>query len=372
MTGNRSKLMNFMEKFIGSVRFGNDHLGAIMGYGDYVMGDNVISRVLLSGGDFGTNSILCRGYFVVSILKWLQKAYMLFEVIAYACYTQNDTIHNRITKPSYVLVHDKKPDSYILPSIWCSVLSYNDSENLGKFQAKADIGIFVGYAPSRKGYRIYNKRTRQLMETIHVTFDEMHQSMAPVRISSGPEPIMMTPGQLKSGLAPTDKELEMLFQPLSHQVHLCLLQFAQDAPFNKCFIVYIRYYISSSQHYRNYRKKPIQVDYPNHFTMFFPPSHNIVTRDPGSAQFIIWECYAAEPQLVNKPSRSLSEDWNKIILCITRWQSYRPESTRKQLASDALWCCFHIVLSKSNPRSSKGFSDSRLLFHAMQDEIHRI
>ncbi|GJV16490.1 retrovirus-related pol polyprotein from transposon TNT 1-94 [Tanacetum coccineum] len=58
----------------------------------------------------------------------------------------------------------------------------NDSEDLGKFQAKADIGIFVGYAPSRKGYRIYNKRTHRLMETIHVTFDEMHQSMAPVRI----------------------------------------------------------------------------------------------------------------------------------------------------------------------------------------------
>ncbi|GKF79340.1 integrase, catalytic region, zinc finger, CCHC-type containing protein [Tanacetum coccineum] len=45
MTRNRSKLMNFVEKFIGSVRFGNDHLGAIMGYGDYVMGDSVISRV---------------------------------------------------------------------------------------------------------------------------------------------------------------------------------------------------------------------------------------------------------------------------------------------------------------------------------------
>ncbi|GJS69472.1 retrovirus-related pol polyprotein from transposon TNT 1-94 [Tanacetum coccineum] len=45
MTGNRSKLMNFVEKFIGSVRFGNDHLGAIMGYGDYVIGDSVISRV---------------------------------------------------------------------------------------------------------------------------------------------------------------------------------------------------------------------------------------------------------------------------------------------------------------------------------------
>ncbi|GKC63747.1 retrovirus-related pol polyprotein from transposon TNT 1-94 [Tanacetum coccineum] len=88
------------------------------------------------------------------------------------------------------------------------------TENLGKFQAKADIGIFVGYAPSRKGYRIYNKRTRRLMETIHVTFDEMHQSMAPARMSSAPEPFVLSPGQLKSGLAPTDKELEMLFQPM--------------------------------------------------------------------------------------------------------------------------------------------------------------
>ncbi|GJT28981.1 retrovirus-related pol polyprotein from transposon TNT 1-94 [Tanacetum coccineum] len=45
MTGDRSRLMNFVKKFIGTVRFGNDHFGAIMGYGDYVVGDSVISRV---------------------------------------------------------------------------------------------------------------------------------------------------------------------------------------------------------------------------------------------------------------------------------------------------------------------------------------
>ncbi|GJX33514.1 retrovirus-related pol polyprotein from transposon TNT 1-94 [Tanacetum coccineum] len=45
MTGNRSKLKNFVEKFIKTVRFRNDHFGAIMGYGDYVIGDSVISRV---------------------------------------------------------------------------------------------------------------------------------------------------------------------------------------------------------------------------------------------------------------------------------------------------------------------------------------
>ncbi|GJV17681.1 hypothetical protein Tco_1363004, partial [Tanacetum coccineum] len=45
MTGDRSRLKNFMKKFIETVRFGNDHFGAIVGYGDYVIGDSVIFRV---------------------------------------------------------------------------------------------------------------------------------------------------------------------------------------------------------------------------------------------------------------------------------------------------------------------------------------
>nr|GEU99302.1 retrovirus-related Pol polyprotein from transposon TNT 1-94 [Tanacetum cinerariifolium] len=44
MTRDRSRLMNFVKKFIGTVRFKNDHFGAIMGYEDYVIGDSVISR----------------------------------------------------------------------------------------------------------------------------------------------------------------------------------------------------------------------------------------------------------------------------------------------------------------------------------------
>ncbi|GKA87449.1 retrovirus-related pol polyprotein from transposon TNT 1-94 [Tanacetum coccineum] len=45
MTGDRLRLKNFVKKFIRTVRFGNDHFGAIIGYGDYVIGDSVISRV---------------------------------------------------------------------------------------------------------------------------------------------------------------------------------------------------------------------------------------------------------------------------------------------------------------------------------------
>ncbi|GJU36841.1 retrovirus-related pol polyprotein from transposon TNT 1-94 [Tanacetum coccineum] len=45
MTGDRSKLINYVEKFVGTVRFGNDQFATIVGYGDYKMGDTIISRV---------------------------------------------------------------------------------------------------------------------------------------------------------------------------------------------------------------------------------------------------------------------------------------------------------------------------------------
>ncbi|GJW34179.1 retrovirus-related pol polyprotein from transposon TNT 1-94 [Tanacetum coccineum] len=46
-------------------------------------------------------------------------------------------------------------------------------EDLGKLKPIADIGIFVGYAPAKKAFRIYNKMTRLKVETIHVDFDEL-------------------------------------------------------------------------------------------------------------------------------------------------------------------------------------------------------
>nr|GFB27497.1 integrase, catalytic region, zinc finger, CCHC-type, peptidase aspartic, catalytic [Tanacetum cinerariifolium] len=69
ITVDRSWLMNFMKKFIGTVRFKNDHFGAIMGYGDYVIGNSVISRVYYVEG-LGHN-LFSVGQFCDSDLKAL-------------------------------------------------------------------------------------------------------------------------------------------------------------------------------------------------------------------------------------------------------------------------------------------------------------
>nr|GEZ83542.1 retrovirus-related Pol polyprotein from transposon TNT 1-94 [Tanacetum cinerariifolium] len=114
------------------------------------------------------------------------------EAVATACYTQNRSlIHTRHHKTSYELVHNKKPDLTFFRVFGALCYPTNDSEDLGKLQPTADTGIFVGYAPSRKGYQIYNKITRRILETIHIQFDELTEPMAPVHL-----------------------ELDILFQPM--------------------------------------------------------------------------------------------------------------------------------------------------------------
>ncbi|GKD42032.1 integrase, catalytic region, zinc finger, CCHC-type containing protein [Tanacetum coccineum] len=265
MTGDRSQLRNFMKKFIGTVRFRNDHFGAIMGYGDYMIGDSVISRVYfveglrhnlfivgqfcdsdqevtfrkhscyvrnidgveLIKGSYGSNlyTILvedmmksspicllskaskhksCVSIFhQKSILRTPQqndvverqnhtlvevawtilifsKAPMLLwaEVVSIACYTQNQSLIQ--------LHHAKTHQDRLLGQfrIFSQGTDASMAEDLGKLQPTADIEIFVGYAPSMKGYRIYNKRTRRIMETIHIQFDELYEPMAPVKLTS--------------------------------------------------------------------------------------------------------------------------------------------------------------------------------------------
>ena len=52
----------------------------------------------------------------------------------------------------------------------CFIL--NDWENLGKFNAKSDEGIFLGYFVNSRAYKVYNKRTKTVIESINVVIDD--------------------------------------------------------------------------------------------------------------------------------------------------------------------------------------------------------
>nr|GFD15336.1 retrovirus-related Pol polyprotein from transposon TNT 1-94 [Tanacetum cinerariifolium] len=49
----------------------------------------------------------------------------------------------------------------------------NDREDIGKLGAKGDIGFFIGYSADSYAYRVFNRRTKKIMETMNVSFDEL-------------------------------------------------------------------------------------------------------------------------------------------------------------------------------------------------------
>ncbi|GKF26817.1 retrovirus-related pol polyprotein from transposon TNT 1-94 [Tanacetum coccineum] len=98
------------------------------------------------------------------------------EAIATACYTQNRSIiiptHEKM---EYHIINDRKPSINHLHIFGCTCYLTRDGEKLDKMKEKGDPCILVGYSTQSKGYRVYNKRTRLIVESIHLRFDEIKE-----------------------------------------------------------------------------------------------------------------------------------------------------------------------------------------------------
>nr|GEV46508.1 hypothetical protein [Tanacetum cinerariifolium] len=96
------------------------------------------------------------------------------EASATACFTQNHfIIHHRFNKTPYELINGRKPDISFLHVFEALCYLKNDREDIGKLGAKGDIGFLIGYSADSCAYRIFNQRTKKIMETMNVSFDEL-------------------------------------------------------------------------------------------------------------------------------------------------------------------------------------------------------
>nr|GEW50777.1 hypothetical protein [Tanacetum cinerariifolium] len=108
------------------------------------------------------------------------------EAIATACYTQNHSIiHRRFNKTPYELIQGRKPDISYLYVFGALCYPKNDREDIGKLGAKGDSGFFIGYSANSVAYRVYNRRTKKIIETMNVT--------------------------------PSERDLDILFEPLNNE-----------------------------------------------------------------------------------------------------------------------------------------------------------
>ena len=90
-----------------------------------------------------------------------------------SCYVLNKVLVRPILKKiPYELWKNKKPNISYFKVFGCKCFILNTKDNLGKFDAKLDVGIFLGYSNSSKAFRVFNKRTMVVKESIHVIFDE--------------------------------------------------------------------------------------------------------------------------------------------------------------------------------------------------------
>nr|GFB83564.1 retrovirus-related Pol polyprotein from transposon TNT 1-94 [Tanacetum cinerariifolium] len=122
------------------------------------------------------------------------------EAIATACFTQNRSIiHRRFNKNPYELINGRKLDISFLHLFGALCYPKNDREDIGKLGAKGDIGFFIGYSADSCAYRVYNRQTKKIMETMNVSFDKL-SAMAFEQRSSKPRLNSMTSGQISSGL----------------------------------------------------------------------------------------------------------------------------------------------------------------------------
>nr|GEU68656.1 integrase, catalytic region, zinc finger, CCHC-type, peptidase aspartic, catalytic [Tanacetum cinerariifolium] len=279
MTGNLKLLYNFIEKFLGTVHFGNDQFAPILGYGDLVQGNVMINRVyyveglnhnLFSVGQFCDadlevafrkstcfvrdlrgNDLLTsnRGSDLYTISLQESTSSTPLCLMAKATLTQACLWHRRLSHLNfdYINLLSKKDIVISLPKLkyvkdqlclscelskaksssfkskdvpsskgrlnllhmdlcgpmrvasingkkyilvivddysrytWTFFLhskdetSEVDGENLDKINEKGDLCILVGYSTQSKGYRVYNKRTRMIVESIHIRFDEIKE-----------------------------------------------------------------------------------------------------------------------------------------------------------------------------------------------------
>ncbi|GJX65823.1 retrovirus-related pol polyprotein from transposon TNT 1-94, partial [Tanacetum coccineum] len=265
MTGNLKLLCNFMEKFLGTVHFGNDQFAPILGYGDLIQGN---------------------------------------------------------------IINDRKPSIKHLHIFGCICYITRDGENLDKMKEKGDPCVMVGYSTQSKGYRVYNKRTHLIVESIHIKFDEIKE---------------MTSDHNRSELGIHDHSNEPV-----ENVSLGLVPQGQKAS-----------------------------DYDNSDPV--PPRQNVVPT-AREDRFVTSRTLvrSSSRNIANTDVHSFSTTSHDLPMdhVISIWKQVRgnptmPVQTRQQLATYPEMCMFALTVSIVEPNNIKEAMADSAWIEAMQDELHQ-
>nr|GEZ97768.1 hypothetical protein [Tanacetum cinerariifolium] len=328
------------------------------------------------------------------------------EAIETACFTQNRSlVIPRHEKTPYHIINDRKPSVNFFHIFGSVCYIVKDGENIDKMKEKDDECIFVGYSNQSRAYRVFNKRTRMIMESIHVNFDELPM-MASDQNSSDPAPECQTMALNHYSLSPanqrqanvtqadrtvtTSNELDLLFSPMF------------DELFNGSSKIVTKSSAVSAANAPNQRQQ-YTTPLTNHTT--HAPTCQILTLAPtvisseniNQAEIYVENDQVADDEFINifsTPIQDQGETSSRHVDSLnmhTFYERYPSEhrwtkdhqleqvignpsksvTTRRQLESDAEMCMFALTVSQTEPKNIKEAMADSAWIESMQEELHQ-
>nr|GEV17552.1 retrovirus-related Pol polyprotein from transposon TNT 1-94 [Tanacetum cinerariifolium] len=465
MMRNLKLLINFVEKFLGTVKFWNDQIAPILGYRDLVQGAVTIKR----GNDLLTDSrgtdlysitlqdtncpnpicLMAKNDIVVGLPKlkfvkdhlcsscelgkakqksfhtkltpsskrWLKllhmdlcgpmrvacingKRYVLVIVDDYSRYTWTYFLRSKDETPKVLIdflrlvqrglqaqvrvVQTDKGTEFMNQTLHVyfaveGIHHQTDGENLDKMKEKGDECIFVGYSTQSRAYRVFNKRTRVIMESIHVNFDELPH-MASDQISSDPAPecqkmahehaslSLAIQRQANRGVTKVVSKSSAVCSadaPNQRQHHITPLNI-HTTPAPTCQVPSLAPSVSSSENINQaetYAEND-QVADDEFINIFCTPVQDQVETSShhvdSSNMHTFYQRYPSEhrwtkdhplEQVIGNPPQSVR--------------------TRRQLESDAKMCMFALTVSQTEPKNIKEAMADCAWIESMHEELHQ-
>ncbi|GJZ60184.1 retrovirus-related pol polyprotein from transposon TNT 1-94 [Tanacetum coccineum] len=287
-------------------------------------------------------------------------------------YTQNRSIIlSTHGKMAYTII-DRKPSIKHFTFFVATCYITRDGENLDKMKEKGDPCVMVGYSTQSKGYRVYNKRTRLIAESIHIKFDEIKEMMSDHNSSDlAPQRQEMSVENVSSGLIPQGQKASDYDNSDPVPPRQNVVPSAEKT--------------DSSQQGLEFLFSPLLEEYYN-------PTHGLAEENnndqaPNASfqedEFINPFCTRVQ-EIGESSSRNIDN---------TDVHSFQPQShdyrwtrdhpleqvhgnptmpvQKRQLATDPEMCMFALTVSIVEPKNIKEAMADSAWIEAMQDELHQ-
>ncbi|GJU93456.1 retrovirus-related pol polyprotein from transposon TNT 1-94 [Tanacetum coccineum] len=360
------------------VLFGKDHFAPILGYEDLVQGNITIKRVYyVEGLNHNLFSVGSQGKYLYSITHQETTSPNLICLMDKASSSQSWLWHRRLSNLNFDtinllskndIVNGLSKLKFIKDHLCfsCELGKAKYGENIDKMKEKGNVCIFVRYDTQSKGYRVYNKRTRLIVETIHVNFDELPQ-MASDHDNSGPTPQCKTMALEHNSLSPDPQSQDNV--PIAYETNttpststIVVVDLTQlgiqttPEPTTQALTVTTNENINQAKNVMVYKDKFINVfDTPINeegetSSHHVDPSnmHTLYQRHPSEYH---WTNDHPVEQVLGNPSQ--------------------PVRTRRKLNTDGEMCMFTLTVSQAEPKNIKESMAVHAWIEAMQEELHQ-